>query len=514
MGVQISQNLPMKLDEKIIYGFAASVLSSRFDEPAPTPDCHIDWWKACTSDYKFVAIAAPRSHAKSTGITKTYGLASLLFKESDYCLIVSDTYKQACLFLGEFRNELTTNDVLINAFGVKQLLTDREDDIIVELNDGHKFRVMALGSEQKVRGLLWHGKRPNLILGDDLENDEIVQNPDRREKFRNWVYNALIPTMSAKGKMRIVGTILHMDAFLERLMPKEYELRLEKTPLAFIRYPNKDNPWYAAKYMAHDDDFQNILWPEKWTEDRLKQMRQMYVQQGNPEGYYQEFLNKPIDPSNALFRKDDFMEMNEEDRKKDNRRFTNYLSMDLALSTEQRRDYSVFIIGGVDEENILHIRHVLKERMDSMQIVETIFNLASKYSIAMAINEKGQIDKALYPYIVNEMMKRGKFIHFHKLTATHDKVTRARSIQGRMRAGGVKFDKTKAWYITLEQEMLRFPKDVHDDQVDAMSNLGLVLDQLVDGPTQRQLSDSDWEEDNAEYMEFEFNQGRSSLTGY
>jgi predicted phage terminase large subunit-like protein len=504
----------MKLTSEIIDGFATSILSSRFDEPAPTPDCHREWWEACTSEHKFVAIAAPRSHAKSTGITKTYGLASLLFREHDYALIVSDTYKQACLFLGELKNELVSNEPLIQYFGVKQLNTDREDDIVVEFNDGHKFRVMALGSEQKVRGLLWNGKRPNLILGDDLENDEIVQNPDRREKFRHWVYNALIPTMSAKGKMRIVGTILHMDAFLERLMPKEYELRLHRTPLSFIREPNKDNPWYSAKYMAHDDNFEHILWPEKWTQERLTQMRQMYIAQGNPEGYYQEFLNKPIDPSNALFKKDDFQEMTDEDRKLESRQFTHYLSVDLAVSTDQRRDYSVFVVGGVDERNILHIKHVVRERMDAMQIVDTIFKLAQRFQINMMVMEKGTIEKALGPYIRAEMMKRGKFINIHAINPSTDKVTRARSIQARMRAQGVKFDKTKTWYIPLEQEMLRFPKDLHDDQVDAMSNMGLIIDRFQEGPTIKELEEEDYLEDQEAYAELEMNEGRNSLTGY
>jgi hypothetical protein len=59
------------------------------------------------------------------------------------------------------------------------------------MDDGHQFRIMALGSEQKVRGLLWNGRRPNLIVGDDLENDEIVMNSERRQKFANWVDNAL-----------------------------------------------------------------------------------------------------------------------------------------------------------------------------------------------------------------------------------------------------------------------------------------------------------------------------------
>lgn len=143
-----------------------------------------------------------------------------MFRDRRYVLVVSDTYKQAVLFLGEIKREFVANDTLRELFGVKEFLTDREDDFIIKFDDGHTARIMALGSEQKVRGLLWDGRRPDLIVGDDMENDELVMNPDRREKFRTWFNNALLPTMSERGIVRIVGTILHMDSLLERFMPK------------------------------------------------------------------------------------------------------------------------------------------------------------------------------------------------------------------------------------------------------------------------------------------------------
>ena len=48
-------------------------------------------------------------------------------------------------------------------------------------------------------------------------------------------------------------------------------------------------------------------------------------------------------------------------------------------------------------------------------------------------------------------------------------MVRARSIQARMRAGAVRFDKEAEWYQNFEDELMRFPRDKHDDQVDAIS---------------------------------------------
>ena len=142
---------------------------------------------------------------------------------------MSDTEAQAAMFLGQITQELQENNDIIELFGIKRdpvtgevkFEKDSQTDIIVSFNDGTKFRIIAKGSEQKLRGMLWDGARPDLIVCDDLENDEIVMNKERREKFKRWVYGALLPCRSQKGVVRIVGTILHMDSFLENLMLSE-----------------------------------------------------------------------------------------------------------------------------------------------------------------------------------------------------------------------------------------------------------------------------------------------------
>ena len=82
-------------------------------------------------------------------------------------------------------------------------MKDTEDDCIVKFTDGTEFRIAAKGSEQKMRGLKWNNKRPDLIVGDDLENDEIVLNTERRQKFKRWFYGALVPSLSQTGVIRI-----------------------------------------------------------------------------------------------------------------------------------------------------------------------------------------------------------------------------------------------------------------------------------------------------------------------
>jgi hypothetical protein len=210
------------LTANVIKGFSGSLLHKDFDGAVQSPACHEEWWELFCSDHKQIAVAAPRRHAKTTAVTQTCGLASVLFRERDYVLIVSDTITQAVQFLGEIKQQLVENEQLKSLFKIKGFIKETEDDFICQCDDGHLFRMSAKGAEQKLRGLKWNNKRPDLIICDDLENDEIVMNKDRRLKFKRWFYAALMPCLSYRGKIMYVGTILHNDSLLESLMPKRF----------------------------------------------------------------------------------------------------------------------------------------------------------------------------------------------------------------------------------------------------------------------------------------------------
>jgi predicted phage terminase large subunit-like protein len=212
----------------------------------------------------------------------------------------------------------------------------------------------------------------------------------------------------------------------------------------------------------------------------------------------------------SFFKKGDFLPITEEDRKA---RLNYYITADLAISETERADFSVFVIAGVDENKIIHTKNVIRERMDGKEIVDTFLALQKLYDpIAIGVEDM-QISKAIGPFLREEMIKQNVFISLLSLKhGGKDKTTRARSVQARLRAHGMKFDKEGDWYPVFENECLSFPRGKHDDQVDAFAYLGLMLDQLIEAPTKD-------EADEEEYLE-ELqgsdlnNQGRDTYTGY
>ena len=490
----------MELTSDIIAGFSKTVLSSKFDQAVESPAFHKEAWDFCCSKYPMVAIAAPRGHAKTTGVTVSYGLATLLFRQRKFMLLVSDTEAQAMMFLGFFKEHLQDNNALIDLFGLKRneegkviFIKDTESDIIVQMSDGHKFRVIAKGAEQKLRGLIWNGTRPDIILVDDCENDELVQNKDRREKMRRWFYSALMPCRSANGVIRMVGTILHMDSLLERLMPKPWDKWSHNTPLKLYSEKFVAGGWYSIKYRAHDDDYSHILWPDRWPKAKLKQERAGYIAQGMPDAYSQEYLNYPIDESVAYYKRKDFMDMIPEHRQQ---KLHIYITVDLAISEAERADYSVFLIAGVDEHKRIFILDSIRERMDGRDIVDTLINLQRAWEPEIVGIEEMQVSKSIGPFLREEMLRTGVFLNIKQLKhGGKDKIARGRSMQARIRAHSVYFDKGGDWYQAFEDECTRFPRDSHDDQVDALSYLGLMLDSLVEAPTEMEQEEERYEDE-------------------
>jgi predicted phage terminase large subunit-like protein len=158
----------------------------------------------------------------------------------------------------------------------------------------------------------------------------------------------------------------------------------------------------------------------------------------------------------------------------------------------------------------MHITDIRRGRWDALDIVEEMFAVQKKYEPYYFVTEKGAIEKAIGAILRREQIVRQSYMNLHPMTPTNDKQSRARSFQARFRAGGVKFDKTALWYPDLEEEMVRFPKARHDDQVDALSWLGLVVDQV-------QNADTPEEETMYEYqqsLKSDINNGRSKVTGY
>lgn len=256
------------------------------------------------------AYAYPRGHGKTTILL--LGLAMRVIYEwrsmphfenrPPFILIVSDSIGQARDRALDIRDQIEGNGALRARYGPQAPPTGSRTEADDEVVEGRTFkwtetdfttrdgvRVMAVGSGSKVRGLLRSGRRPTLILCDDLENDKHVETREQRRKLRHWLTKALIPTgIEGRVLTLVLGTILHADSLLARLISRE-------------DFPG----WLKRRYAAQvndaglpDPEGVHVLWPEEWPLERLQRRRRKI----GSIAYAQEYLNQPIDDDTTLFR--------------------------------------------------------------------------------------------------------------------------------------------------------------------------------------------------------------------
>lgn len=485
----------MILTADLIEGFSGMYLSPRYDDPRPTAGFHRLAWQLYGSTTPNAMVIAPRDHAKTTALTVDYVLAEVLFRTADYVILIGSTEKKAQEIFSNISEELHENLDIKRDFLIQDIETDQKTDIVVRCKDQHRFRIMVRAAEQRIRGAMWGGKRPNLIVGDDMEDDEQVASKDRREKFRRWFFRAAKQALSRSGRIRVHGTILHDDSLLARL--------------------RKNSTWKHLFFKAHEsfDDFSGILWPERWDEASLRLRREEFIQDQDAGGYSQEFLNTPLDSAAAFLRKEDFLPMQLKDYESPK---LVGAAADFAISTKDSANRTSFTVGGKCTENLLHFIDQRVGRWDSLQIVEELFSVHSRWKPDFFWVEDGQIWKALKPMVYQRMQQTDTWINIIPRTPFTDKATRGRSLQRRHRAGGCRFDKLGSWYPGYEDELLRFTgasgrEATLDDQFDSSALLSLGFDEVKFVEDEDFISEDEWAMRRHSPQK---TVGRSHVTGY
>lgn len=163
-------------------------------------------------------------------------------------LLVSNSFDNACRLLLPFQLQLEKNARIINDYGDQVNPGSWETGQFVA-KCGCSFR--AIGAGQSPRGTRNEAKRPDFILVDDIDTDEECRNPDRIKAKWDWIEQALIPTVSVSGDIRILfnGNIIAKDCCIKLAGEKA-----DKFDIINIRDKNGKSSW-PEKNSEADIDF-------------------------------------------------------------------------------------------------------------------------------------------------------------------------------------------------------------------------------------------------------------------
>jgi len=245
----------------------------------PCADFHLEAAKKIKSDPNIFAILEwPREHAKSVHADIIIPLFLKAHKELNGMIIVGKNETDACMQLSQLQAELEFNQRYINDFGKQKKLGSWEDGEFIT-TDNILFR--AYGRGQSPRGLRLREKRPNYCAIDDIDDDEIVQNPDRVEKVVDWILGSLYNALDIrKSRMVVVGNRIHQKSILAHLVGDIEEGSSKRKGI-----------WHSKVLATVDGTFTGKpSWHQKFTSEQLQRRFERI-------GYYmamREFFHKPI----------------------------------------------------------------------------------------------------------------------------------------------------------------------------------------------------------------------------
>ena len=159
----------------------------------------------------------PRGHAKSTHMD-IFTPLWLIFQPKrliDFMVVVGKSEDSANRLLGDIQAELQYNKRIIADYGKQMSMGDwTEGEFTTQ--DGVHF--LACGRGQSPRGLRKRESRPDYIVIDDLDDDELCRNPRRVREMTDWVKEALFGALDVgRGRFIMVGNLISKTSVLANI---------------------------------------------------------------------------------------------------------------------------------------------------------------------------------------------------------------------------------------------------------------------------------------------------------
>lgn len=406
-----------------------------------------------------IGVIAPRGHAKSTTVDMTYPLWAGCFEQEEFIVIISDTYTQAAEFINALKDEFENNPKIKWLFG--NMKGDDWQDGEFVLSNGIKYA--AKGSGMKIRGIRHRHTRPTLMIFDDIENDENIKSAEQRQKLYHWFTKAAIPALARGGRAVVIGTILHFDSLVNKVMKQQDVFRSWQTRV-----------FYAIT--TEEDGTERALWPEHRSLEKLRAMRDDPGDQDfiGSITFAQEYQHKPFSEEDAIIQPDWIKECEPSQVPDKHARLARVLTIDPAASERQTADFTAMIVADLYTDGNVYIRAIRNQRTSPSVTADTIRELDEIYKPQVIGIEKGALG-----LVFRDLLEGLPVIG---LEPDKDKVRRLLAVSRFFEAGRVYTVKNIQNGQAFREQLIEFPKGTHDDMVDAAAYAVRLL--FVEGANQ------------------------------
>jgi predicted phage terminase large subunit-like protein len=349
---------------------------------------------------------------------------------------------------------------------------------------------VAAGAQQAILGV-----RANLVVIDDaVKSREAASSESESNKLWNWFTSEVRSRLVPSGRIVCVNTRWSFHDLHQRLVDTEEKGGDRWDQLTLAAQAEEGDPLgrSVGEYLWSDDTR-----TPKYSEQLAREHKQQ-----SPLDWASLYQGRPAPLAGDLFRAEWFpaypQDRNGDDRMPRPDTLRVYAASDFATSSKATSDFTVHLVVGCDPKGKLWLLDCWRGRTSPDVWIERMLDLAVMWKPICWATEKGQIANSVGPFLNRRMRERKIPLFVEPFAPLVDKVIRCQSIRGKLALDGMRVPTKAVWYPAFMQEVLAFNHGRHDDQVDCLSLIGLMLETLMVGKMPERSPGKNWNPDHAD----------------
>ena len=391
---------------------------------------------------QYNAVAAPREHAKSTTFNTGYALWEATHNPRAYIVIVGNNYECAQEFLRDIKTVVESGEEYRAIYGD---LVGKEiwREGYIQLANGAIIR--SVGRLARIRGLKQGGRRPTLVILDDIEDEESVLSRETTRKITAWIKGTVMG-LGQGCAVLFLGTILANTAVL-----------------AHFTDPTQEPAWTKKIYSCHDgkDEIGTPLWDEKWPAKALEKKR---YDLADDYAWWAEWMNRPTGSGLTPFLVDEMYTYYDEDLPR-----IEGIVQSVDLSSGNGTDYFSHWTLGLGNDNRIY---VLDHTVDKFEFDEQAAFIRKRTTDTLdgATVDYLVIDSIAYQESMAQHLENKVLCPIYRYKASGNKQLRIRSLLPWYKHGKLVFPHAAPWMQAFKDEISFWrPVDgLRDDQLDSL----------------------------------------------
>ena len=394
--------------------------------------------------YKRMLFLLPRGSFKSSLVTISYSIQSIVKNPDIRILVDNEVFGNAVKFVGIIKNVFENNIKFRYLYG--DFVPKKAEGKWTESQFTVKKRKKPLKEPTVTAGGIGAtqvGMHYDLIIGDDLVSDQNILTKEQKEKVIAH-YKLLFSLLDPDGILIIIGTRWAYDDLYGYILENEKSLYSDGNAIIIEKAIREDN---------------SLFFPKRLTKEFLSDMR---ITQGEYI-FSCQYQNDPVDRDTATFKQEWIKYFTD---KPDGLYIT--MTVDPAIGTGHRADETAFVVCGHNSKGDIFVLQTFNDRIDITKTINKIFEYAEFFHPNAIGLEVVAYQKALKYVLVEEMRKRNIYLPIVELkTDTRQtKEMRISALAPKFEFGCVYLRKEQT---SLIEQLLKFPYTSHDDLIDALA---------------------------------------------